>query len=73
MNAERDPQETRITALEELAAYQSHTIDELSTELANQWKIIDQMQLKLDRLMERFSAIEQSTVEAPDITRPPHY
>jgi SlyX protein len=73
MNAERDPSEARITALEELAAHQSHTIDELSTELANQWKIIDQMQLKLDRLMERFSAIEQSTLEAPPITRPPHY
>jgi SlyX protein len=44
MNAAMDDQAQRIMKLEELAAHQARAIDELSTELANQWKIIDQMQ-----------------------------
>jgi SlyX protein len=73
MNAAMDDQAQRIMKLEELAAHQARAIDELSTELANQWKIIDQMQKKLDRLTERFSALEEASLEAPAITRPPHY
>jgi SlyX protein len=65
--------EQRITKLEELAAHQALTIDELSSELANQWTTIDQLQKKLDRLMERFSALEEASLEAPAITPPPHY
>ena len=73
MDSAEDRMQNRITALEELAAHQSRTIDELSAELASQWKIIDQMQKKLDRLTERFSALEEASLEAPAITRPPHY
>jgi SlyX protein len=63
----------RVTALEELSAHQSRIIDELSGELARQWQMVDQLQKKLDRLAERFSAVEQASLEAPAITRPPHY
>jgi SlyX protein len=72
-DAAGDPIRDRVTALEELAAHQSRTIDELSAELASQWKTIDQMSKKLERLTERFSAIEEASLEAPAITRPPHY
>jgi SlyX protein len=73
MDAASDQIRERVTALEELTAHQSRTIDELSAELAGQWKTVDQMQKKLERLMERFSAIEEASLEAPAITRPPHY
>jgi len=59
--------------LEENAAHQSITIDELSAQLAEQWKIIDHLQVKLDRLSEQFRALEDSSLEAPAIPRPPHY
>ena len=65
--------EERITRLEELAAHQAHVIDELSAELASQWAVVDQLQRKLDRLVDRFIALEQASQEAPQATRPPHY
>jgi SlyX protein len=73
MNAAQNDQEQRIMKLEELAAHQARTIDELSTELANQWTLVDQLQKKLDRLIDRFSALEQASLEAPAVTPPPHY
>ncbi|MGV3553552.1 SlyX family protein [Rhizobium sp.] len=73
MNAADNDHEQRIMKLEELAAHQARTIDELSTELANQWKTVDQMQKTLSRLTERFSALEEASLEAPAITKPPHY
>ena len=63
----------RLTELEELAAHQARTIDELSAEIASQWKAIDKMQKVLERLTERFGALEEASLEAPAITRPPHY
>ena len=73
MNAAEDNAAQRITKLEELAAHQARTIDELSAELASQWAIVDQLQKKLERLFDRFSALEQASLEAPAVTRPPHY
>ena len=63
----------RITRLEETIAHQSLTIEEMSSEIATQWKTIDQMQIKLERLVEQFRALEDATLEAPSVTRPPHY
>lgn len=65
--------ETRIIALEELAAHQAKVIEELSDQLAEQWKVVEQMRTKLDRLTERFLTLEENSLEAPAITRPPHY
>ncbi|MBL0375200.1 SlyX family protein [Rhizobium sp. KVB221] len=59
--------------LEESAAHQARTIDELSSQLAEQWKIIDHLQLKLTRLSDQFQALEDATLEAPANTKPPHY
>ena len=64
--------EDRIIALEETVAHQSHTIDELSGQLAEQWKVIDRMKRVLERLGERLETMESGTGETP-VTRPPHY
>ncbi|MFD1744547.1 SlyX family protein [Rhizobium helianthi] len=63
----------RITRLEETIAYQAKTIDELSEQLAEQWKVVEQTRAKLDRLTERFLSLEEASLEAPAITKPPHY
>ncbi len=69
----QDIREERIIALEETVAHQSRIIEELSAELAAQWKVVEQLRLKVDRLAERFSNLEEQALEAPPITRPPHY
>ncbi len=63
----------RLLKLEELAAHQAKVIEELSDQLAEQWKVVEQTRAKLDRLTERFLSLEESSLEAPAITRPPHY
>ncbi|GAA3055511.1 SlyX family protein [Rhizobium viscosum] len=63
----------RITRLEEMLAHQAKTIDELSDQLAQQWKVMEQTRAKLDRLTERFLSLEEQSLEAPAITKPPHY
>ncbi|CDZ61615.1 Hypothetical protein NGAL_HAMBI2605_15690 [Neorhizobium galegae bv. orientalis] len=65
--------EERLVKLEELAAHQAKVIEELSDQLAEQWKVMEQTRAKLDRLAERFLSLEESSLEAPAITRPPHY
>ncbi|HEY0120375.1 MAG TPA: SlyX family protein [Rhizobium sp.] len=66
-------EQSRITTLEELVAYQAKTIEELSDQVAEQWKVVEQTRLKLDRLAERFLMLEEQTMDAPAITKPPHY
>jgi SlyX protein len=65
--------EARIEKLEELTAFQERTIEELSAQVNEQWKIIDRLQTKLDTLTERFLAVEENLLEAPAVTKPPHY
>ncbi len=68
-----DQNEARIIALEETVAYQAKTIEELSDQLAEQWKVVEQTRAKLDRLTERFLSLEEQSLDAPAITKPPHY
>ncbi len=65
--------ENRIIALEETVAHQAKAIEELSDQLAEQWKVVEQTRAKLDRLTERFLSLEEQALEAPAITKPPHY
>ena len=65
--------EDRIAKLEEHIAHQAHMIDELSEQLAEQWKTVDTLQKKQEALIERFLALEEQSAEAPPITKPPHY
>jgi SlyX protein len=67
------PENERLFKLEEIVAYQTKTIDELSEQLADQWKVLEQTRAKLDRLTERFLSLEESSLDAPAITKPPHY
>jgi SlyX protein len=63
----------RIVHLEVLAAQQERTIAELSDQIADQWKVIDRMQRKLDTLTERFLALEEQATPDVPVTKPPHY
>jgi len=45
----------------------------LSSQLAEQWKIIDHLQLKMHQVLEQFQAMEDAGLEAPANTKPPHY
>jgi SlyX protein len=64
---------SRIIQLEEIVAHQAKTIEELSDQLTEQWKVVEQMRAKLDRLTERFLSLEEQSLEAPAVARPPHY
>jgi SlyX protein len=65
--------ENRIITLEETVAHQAKVIEELSDEIAEQWKVVEQVRAKLDRLTERFLSLEEQSIDAPPITKPPHY
>jgi len=73
VDSDDDQLRERVMLLEENATHQGLAIDELSAQIAAQWKIIDHLQVKLDRLTEQFRALEDASLEAPAITRPPHY
>jgi len=66
-------QEDRTLRLEETVAHQARVIEELSDQITEQWKVVEQTRAKLDRLTERFLSLEEQALEAPAITRPPHY
>lgn len=68
-----DSADERLTALEIRAAEQDHTIEELSGQLAEQWKTVDRMQRKLDALTERFLALEEQAGPDVPVTKPPHW
>lgn len=63
----------RQTVLEIRAAEQERTIEELSGQIAEQWKVIERMQRKLDTLTSRFLALEEQAAPDVPITKPPHW
>ena len=63
----------RITTLEIRAAEQERTIEELSGQIAEQWKIIDKLQKKLDALVNRFMTLEEQVQADVPVTKPPHW
>ena len=65
--------EDRIAQLEEIVAHQQKTIDELSGQLAEQWKTLDRMGNSLRALSERLFGLEERATEAAPATKPPHY
>ncbi len=65
--------ETRITELEMIVADQARTIEDLSSMIAEQWKVIDAMRKKLDEMSERFHAVEETALGRPENVKPPHW
>jgi SlyX protein len=63
----------RLTTLEIRATEQEKTIEELSGQIAEQWKVIERMQRKLDALTDRFLALEEQTGDDVPVTKPPHW
>ena len=64
--------EERIAALEEAVAHHERTIEELSGQIAEQWKTIDGLKRVIERLGERIETMETGFGDTP-VTRPPHY
>jgi len=63
----------RLTTLEIRYAEQEKTIEELSGQIAEQWKVIERLQKKVDALTERFLALEEQTAPGHEATKPPHW
>lgn len=63
----------RLTTLEMRSAEQDKTIDDLSTQIVEQWKVIERLTKKLDVLTERFLTLEEQTAPGHEITKPPHW
>jgi SlyX protein len=63
----------RLTALEIRIAEQERTIEELSGQIAAQWKVIERLEKTLSALAERFLALEEQSTPAHEITKPPHW
>lgn len=63
----------RLTTLEIRAAEQDRIIEELSGEIAEQWKVIERLQKKLDALTDRFLALEEQSAPAHEAAKPPHW
>lgn len=65
--------ESRLIGLEARAVEQEHVIEELSGQIAEQWKVIERLQKKLDALTERFLSLEEQAAPGHEITKPPHW
>jgi SlyX protein len=63
----------RLTTLEIRHAEQEKTIEELSAEVAEQWKVIDGLQNKLDALTTRFLSLEEQAAPPIEAHKPPHW
>ncbi|MBA8899548.1 MULTISPECIES: SlyX family protein [unclassified Phyllobacterium] len=63
----------RVTKLEVLVTEQEKTIEELSTQIAEQWRVIEGMRRKLDALTDRFLVLEEQTAPDVPVTKPPHW
>ncbi|WP_457302954.1 SlyX family protein [Phyllobacterium sp. P5_D12] len=71
MTADDDPE--RLTRLEILVTEHEKTVEELSGQIAEQWKVIEAMRRKLDALTDRFLVLEEQTAPDVPVTKPPHY
>lgn len=62
-----------IVKLQMLAAEQEKTIEELSGQVAEQWKVIEALQRRIERLTERFLTLEEQSAPDVPVTKPPHW
>ena len=66
--------EESIQKLEETISHVVQENHELSDTVAKQWKLIDQMELRLKRLENRLSSVEAELPDGASANeKPPHY
>ena len=64
----------KIDAMPQMrAAEQEKTIEELSGQIAEQWKTIEGLRKKLDALTDRFLVLEEQSAPDVPVTKPPHW
>ena len=63
----------RTIKLEEEIAHLTITNEELSSEIALQWKRIEELEKKLFKFENRFMALEESVDNPIEVTKPPHW
>lgn len=63
----------RLTELEIRYAEQEKTIEDLSGEIAEQWKLITALNKKLSTLTDRFLELEEQSAPEISVTKPPHW
>lgn len=63
----------RTIVLEVRVAEHERTIEDLSTQISEQWKVIDRLEKKLAALTERFLTLEGQTAPGHEVTKPPHW
>ncbi|MCY0092937.1 SlyX family protein [Hoeflea ulvae] len=68
-----DPVELRLVKLEELVAHQSTAIEDLSRQLADQWKLTQRLRDEYDQLTNRFEEVEEAALGSQQPQKPPHW
>lgn len=63
----------RLTTLEIRAAEQEKTIEELSDQVAEQWKAIERLRKTIDQLTDRFVDLEERAGPRHEAGKPPHW
>ena len=65
--------EDQILKLEEEIAHLTLANEELSTELLQQWKRVEEIERKFAKLENRFHSMEEAMHNPIENTKPPHY
>lgn len=68
-----DPVELRLVKLEELVAHQSTAIEDLSRQLADQWKQTERLRHEYSQLTNRFQEVEEAALGSQQPQKPPHW
>ena len=69
-----DALKMRIEKLEERSAFQEQTIEELSTALTDQWKLLESFKREVSRLTDELKAVEDNISQGDHREPPPpHY
>ena len=65
--------EDRITELEIRVAELERINDDLSGQLAEQWKVVEAQRAKMDELVRRFLTVEAAVQPDIPVDKPPHW
>lgn len=63
----------RLVELEIRFAEQEKTVEDLSGEIAEQWKLITSLNKKLTALTDRFLELEEQAAPEISVSKPPHW